>query len=196
MRISTAHAITGASVILGVSLIFSALIEQGIVLQPDGSRQKGRVITTPSGHVNLGVVYSESKMVDITVNVKNKFGENEEILSLKGISPHNYVTTIDQALKETLINHASKTVYRNWNSLQKTVDINHVALRNEGVLHVTTRIHYKTEYQPDYTLLLASHDYAIPTDRALKSFILQKTGNMIDSSHKAFRENMFLQGDN
>ncbi|WP_158780416.1 hypothetical protein [Pantoea sp. BAV 3049] len=187
---ATGYILLGAAGILGFALVYAALIEQGLILQPAGSLQKGRVITTSSGHVNLGVVYSESKMVDVTITQRTKSGETLDLIILKGINPYNYEQLITDALKESIV--SGRPGYKFLYNMKGAID--DVTLASEGTLTVRTYIQYRSEYQAHYNYNIATRKYTFSTDEPVLRFALKKTSRLINNSQKRFRNNMFLDG--
>lgn len=194
MERSTLYAILGAATIVGFSLIYAALIEQGVIFQPAGSRPKGQVIATPSEHVNLGVIYTESKLLDVSLTLKDipDGGEKVELLSLKGINPYDYDVLIAAALKESVI--SKSTGYKVQYNMKGSID--NVTLSHEGVLVVKTYIKYNTEYHPEFDLDIISRTYTLPLDEPVKSFTLKKVKRIVEKSRRQYDKNMFLAGDN
>ncbi|EXU74646.1 hypothetical protein BG55_15820 [Erwinia mallotivora] len=186
------YAIPFSAMIIGVALIFAALIEQGLILQPAGSLAKGQVIATSSGHVNLGTIYAENKMLDVILTTSQKSGQEMILMSLTGINPWDYEALIGEALKKSII--TSKAGYKVQYSMKG--DIDNVTLASEGILVVKTYIKYQTEYQPDFDYSIIARKYKLPINEPVKSFTVKKVKRIVDNSQKQYKKNMFLVGDN
>lgn len=76
-----------ASAIVGVSAIFSAAMISGNL-----DFKKQNIVTTDSGHVSLGEVYTESALVDVELRFS---GDNSKIFILNGLSYESYMKSID-----------------------------------------------------------------------------------------------------
>lgn len=188
------YAVLSAAVIIGFSLIYAALIEQGIIFQPAGSRQKGQVIATPAQHVNLGVIYTESKMLDVSLVTKHRPADSgqTELLALKGINPYDYDLVIAEALKKSIIDKLA--AYKVPYNMKGTID--NVTLSHEGLLVVKTYVKYNTEYHPDFRLDIITRTYTLSPEEPVARFILKKAKRIIENSHRHYNKNMFLAGDN
>jgi len=191
MNKTTGYTIVGSAIILGLSLNYAAMIEQGLVLQPAGSLQKGQVITTPTGHVNLGVIYAENKMVDVDLTIKTKAGDVVDLLSLKGINPYDYESLIINGLKDSIA--SDKPGYKVQYNMSGSID--NVTLSSKGTLIVRTYIKYASEYQPDYNFYIATRKYNVPEDEYVKGFILKKVNRLVGNSKKYYKKNLLLDGD-
>jgi hypothetical protein len=186
--------VTGAALIIGFSLIYAALIEQGIIFQPAGSRPKGQVIATPSEHVNLGVIYMESKMLDVSLVLKNPAESTTPtaLLSLKGINPYDYELRIIEALKMSIADKNSG--YKMQYNMKRLID--NATLAHEGVLMIRTYIRYNTEHHKEYNLDIISRTYTLLPGEPVKVFILKKTKRIVEKSQKKYNKNMLLAADN
>lgn len=191
MNKTTGYTVVGSAIILGLSLIYAAMVEQGLVLQPAGSLQKGQVITTPSGHVNLGVVYSENKMVDVVLSIKTKSGDVVDLLSLTGINPYDYESLIISSLKESIA--SDKPGYKVLYNMNGSID--NVTLATDGTLIVRTYIKYASEYQPDYNFYIATRKYNVSAGEYVKEFTLKKVNRLVTNSKKYYNKNLLLDGD-
>ncbi|EAW1174393.1 hypothetical protein S922_22945 [Salmonella enterica subsp. enterica] len=166
-----------SSIIIGGSLILSALIMKGLY-----PFENEHVITTTRGEVKLGDIYSENRLLTIRLSDS----KNNEIFSMENINPDEYVKIIDDEIDKQV---------RDYNSASpgNKVTPDNMILKTNGILTITAAMEYKSEHIPSFTLTLDEINSPIKKDSLIKNAIVAAVSSFVESEHEKYRENSFIK---
>jgi|SRR5471030_699911 len=180
-----------ASVILGGSLIYSAMISQGLVMKEKIDAQPTSVITTADGHVNLGKIYSESRMMDMELTVPNGNGGVDSIFSLKGVNPDDFESVLQKKIQE-LTDDTNKSFGYAADD-KRRLQPDDISVKKEAKLTVSTYVKYNSENIPSFTLKIMEKDFTLPANTSIHNFISSSANSVASKSKPDLDRSMMIK---
>lgn len=167
------------SILLSGAIIMAALINSGRMPIFDTN-----LIATTNGHVNLGEVYSEKRLVDVTFTID---GFDVEPLIIKDISANDYQDAINEKLK-SLVGLAN--IGRD-DKEKLTVS----TISAKGASHLTLRSHvdYVSEHMPLFDLTLTEKTIDFDKNAGIQNTIISNVDDFVKSQYAAYHNAMFLK---
>jgi len=179
--------VIGAAVILGLAIILSAMVNNGLILQKENVQPKENILTTTVGHVNLGKVYSESRGMDIIlINSEDK---SPAAITLTDIDPDNFSKELHQALEKIAKDVNKSQGLTNEKALKPETLSGSVQFK----LKIKTYMNYRSEYMPMYTLMIKDEDIIIDKGEGLESRITAEGERIAKDSLLAFSLSTFIK---
>lgn len=166
-----------ASVIVGVSVFFSALI-----ISDNISFKNEHVIPLAGGSVKLGDVYKEEKLL----SARLIFKEGEQVLISNG-NPDDFSNELDAKITEIL-----KTLNSGKSKDDERLTAENLSVIDDAKLEVTSAVRYTSEHQPLFTLTLDEQEIPMVKGSYIKDFSRENIKKFIDSQQKNYQNALFL----
>lgn len=166
-----------ASAIIGVSVVFSALI-----ISDNISFKNEHIIPLAGGAVKLGDVYKEEKLL----SAKLLFKEGEQVLISNG-NPDDFSNELDAKITEIL-----KTLNSGKSKDDERLTAENLSVIDDAKLEVTSAVRYTSEHQPLFTLTLDEQEIPMVKGSYIKDFSRENIKKFIDSQQKNYQNALFL----
>lgn len=166
-----------ASAIIGVSVIFSALL-----ISDNISFKNEHVIPLAGGAIKLGDVYKEEKLL----SAKLIFKEGEQVLITNG-NPDDFSSELDTKITEIL-----KTLNAGKSKDDERLTAENLSVIDDAKLEVTSAVRYTSEYQPLFTLTLDDQKISMGKGSNIKDFSHENIKKFIDAQQKNYQNALFL----
>ncbi|CAM6285268.1 TPA: hypothetical protein ACTVL7_001441 [Escherichia coli] len=166
-----------ASVIIGVSVVFSALI-----ISDNISFKNEHVIPLAGGSVKLGDVYKEEKLL----SARLIFKEGEQVLISNG-NPDDFSNELDAKITEIL-----KTLNSGKSKNDERLTAENLSVIDDAKLEVTSAVRYTSEHQPLFTLTLDEQEISMVKGSYIKDFSHENIKKFIDGQQKNYQNALFL----
>lgn len=166
-----------ASAIVGVSVIFSALI-----ISENISFKNEHVIPLAGGAVKLGDIYKEQKLL----SAKLIFKEGEQVLISEG-NPDNFASELDTKITEIL-----KAINKDKKKEEDKLTAGNLGVLDDAKLEITSAVRYSSEYQPLFTLTLDKQEIPMAKDSLIKNFSSENIKKFIESQKENYSNALFL----
>ncbi|MCA6956373.1 hypothetical protein, partial [Pectobacterium polaris] len=127
--------IVTASFILGLSIISAAMLNSGVFKQSNKN-----VITTKDGHVVLGEIYMEGRLIDVELN----FESGENVFRIKDMNVSDATKIINDRLGDLL------KVYNENKTEDKKLSKELMSFRYNSKLIVKSHVKYTSENVPSF----------------------------------------------
>lgn len=168
-----------ASAIVGVSAIFSAaMISGNIDFKPQN------IIRTDNGHVNLGKVYSEKSLVDVTLQFSD---DKSLVFTAKDLSSGSYMSSVDERIQALLDN------YNKDKSDDKKITKETLTFKVPATLILQTHTEYRSENFPSYDLMLNKKEVDIDKDTIVYKVIFSALSEFMHSEDDIFKKTYFIK---
>jgi hypothetical protein len=187
MNKSTVVATLSASVILGGSLIYSAMVMQGLVM----NSQPSNIITTADGHVNLGKVYAERRLMDIDLEVQNDNGITGSILTLKGVNPDDFEGDLQDKL-QVLADDTNKSLGYSADD-KRRLQPDNLSVKKDSKLTITTYVKYDAQNIPSFTLNIMAKKLTMPLGTSIHNFVLSSATEVATASKPDLNRSMMIK---
>lgn len=170
-----------ASGILSLSLIISAALVSGNI-----DFKKHNIINTDSGHVNLGKVYNERALVDVTL----RFSEDRSLVfDAEDLSIGSYMDEVEKKLQSMLDS------YNKDKSEFNKITRESMSFRVPVTLTLKTHIQYNAENIPMFNLILKRKEIQIDANTTIHSVISDELSKFIDSQREIIKTSYFIKGN-
>lgn len=172
-----------ASLIIGLSIFGSSLVNKGIWLSP--KPKKDNILSLTNGYVDLGKVYKEQFLVDVELT-----GDDGSKISITGIDPENISDKIDSELND-VAEKANKA-----NSItdpKKMLTGKSITWINDGHhMKVTSYINYISSNFPIQILTLKIDNSDINKGVSIREAVMNKVNYVVKASSDDAKSNFFI----
>jgi hypothetical protein len=165
--------------ILGGSIVLAALINSKEI-----PFFYANTITTTSGHINLGEVYSEKRLVDVNFVMD---GLESEPLSIKNIPADDFQDTINNKLKN-LVELAN--VDRDG---KEKLTVSTMSAKVASHLTIRSHVDYVSEHMPMFDLTLEEKTIDFDKNIRVQDALNSKIGEFIASQKASYNNAMFIK---
>ena len=166
-----------ASAIIGVSVVFSALIVSDNI-----SFKNEHVIPLTGGAVKLGDVYKEEKLL----SAKLMFKEGEQVLISNG-NPDDFSNELDKKITEIL-----NTLNAGKSKDDERLTAENLSVIDDARLVVTSAVRYTSEHQPLFTLTLDEQEIPMAKGSFIKDFSRENIKKFVESQRESYQNALFL----
>lgn len=167
-----------ASVILGISIVFSSL-----VISDNISFKDEHIISLSGGAIKLGDIYKEKKLV----SAKLYFKEGEQVLISEG-NPDEFSIELNEKLQSLL-----KELNSGKSKNEDKLTLENLSVIDDARLEIVSAVRYTTEYQPMFTLTLETKEIPMEKGSNINSFVTEKLKAFIESQQQAYTRSLYLQ---
>lgn len=179
--------VVSGSIILGIAVFFSAMVNSGLILQKEKIQAKENILTTTVGHVNLGKVYSESRGMNITL--RNAEEKTPAAINLIDVDPNNFSKELHAALGKI----AKDVNDSRGLTGDEAITPEHLSSKVSFKLNIKTYMNYRSEYIPMYTLMIKDEDIIIDKNQNFESKIIAEAQRIAKDSSIQFLVSSFIK---
>ncbi|HBC7422644.1 TPA: hypothetical protein KEY88_005440 [Serratia marcescens] len=165
--------------ILGGSVVLAALINSKEI-----PFFYENIITTTNGHVNLGEVYSEKRLVDVTFTID---GFDSEPLVIKDISVDDFQSVINDKLKK-LVDMANTD-----RDDKSKLTVSSMSAMAASHLTIRSHVNYTSEHMPMFDLTLKEKTMDFDKKARIQNTLLSNVGEFLASQSTAYKDAMFIK---
>lgn len=170
--------IVTASFILGLSIISASIVNIGVFKQSNKN-----IITTMDGHVVLGNIYMEKRLIDVELNLEN--GDN--VFKVSDVNVSDVSKIINEKFDDIL------KIYNKNKDENKKLNKDVMSFKFNSTLRVKSHVMYVSENIPSFDLVLDDKEYNIKKDSTSYSVVNNIVSDFVIDQAPKYESSMLIK---
>ncbi|HDR2353270.1 TPA: hypothetical protein QCH65_000413 [Enterobacter roggenkampii] len=166
-----------ASLILGGLIVVSALINNDVI-----KLKNEHVIETTQGKVKLGEVYSENRL--LTITIANESGEKIKVM--ENLNPENYPEKVADYVD------AGVKYFNEGKEKKEQLTRQTAAAGADQTITIESGVRYYSEHQPNYILTLESKTVPLKKGELIYKKLMDETDGFLKTQKNNYESSSYI----